>query len=108
MTGSLTRCGSISMGTSLSRLLYGQWKTHMSCMTCPCSHRNLVSGLPCHVVTSLSMNSDQYIMMLREFVNMLLAEKKQITQFQQDNATAHTATNITAYLEECFAGRLIS
>jgi hypothetical protein len=58
---------------------------------------------------SVTVTSDRYVQMLRNFLEPILKERgNPAVWFQQDGATAHTARGSMGVLREMFPGRLIS
>lgn len=76
----LMRHGSRLVSTSVFIILgYALRKTHVSGMARPCTHRNLVSGVPRHVAEPLSIlptNSDQYVTMLQRSVKHVIGREE--------------------------------
>jgi hypothetical protein len=48
------------------------------------------------------------MLLVQEFLTTLTNDERVKIWFQQDNATAHTARNTMAFLEDVFPGRIIS
>jgi len=55
-----------------------------------------------------TINSDNYVKILEQFVSELEEEEIVAGHFQQDGAPAHTAKNTAPYLKTYFANRIIS
>ena len=54
------------------------------------------------------INSIRYVRILEKFISHIDPEEIENIYFQQDGATAHTAFNTAAHLENYFANRLIA
>lgn len=76
----LTSRGSISM--TIPRILEsGTRKTHMNCMTRLCTHRNLVSGVPCLCPTLITLfpqivTCDQYVSMSQNICQQVIGREE--------------------------------